>query len=80
MGDPASSTTTDIYMQTPEHTAISAAVHPQKVWERLLMTFILLLNVRNWKSFSITSRIFIKILSLQSRRKVMEKERFFTLY
>ena len=33
MGGPASSTTADIYMQTYEHTAITTALHPPKVWE-----------------------------------------------
>ena len=55
MGDPASSTTAEIYMQND-----------------LLMTFILSLNVRIWKIFSIISTIFIKILSLLWRKKVME--------
>ena len=36
----------------------------------LSMTFIFFLNLRNWKTFSITSTIFIKILSLLWRRKV----------
>ena len=33
MGGPASSTTTEIYMQAHEHTAISSALHPSKLWE-----------------------------------------------
>ena len=33
MGGPASSTTTEIYMQAHEHTAISLALHPLKLWE-----------------------------------------------
>ena len=36
MGAPASSTTAEIYMQTHEHTAISTALHPPKVWEQFL--------------------------------------------
>ena len=34
IGSPASSTTEDICMQSNERTAISAALHPPKVWER----------------------------------------------
>ena len=33
MGGPASSTTTEIYLQVHGHTAISMALHPPKVWE-----------------------------------------------
>ena len=72
MGGPASKTTTEIYMQAHERTATSTGLHPPKVWERLLMTFILLLTVHIWKTFSIISTIFIKILSLRWRKKVME--------
>ena len=36
----------------------------QKFGNDLLITLILFLNVRTWKTFSITSTIFIKILSL----------------
>ena len=34
MGDPASSTTAETYMQAYERTAITTALHPPKVWER----------------------------------------------
>ena len=34
MGGPASSTTSEIYMQAHERTAISTALHPPKVLER----------------------------------------------
>ena len=44
----------------------------KKFGNDLLMTFILSLNVRIWKIFSIISTIFIKILSLLWRKKVME--------
>ena len=64
MGEPASSTTAEIYMQAHEITAISMALHPPIVWNDFLITFILLLNEHTWKTFSITSTIFIKILSL----------------
>ena len=36
MGDPASSTTAEIYMQAYECTAITTALHPPKVWERFV--------------------------------------------
>ena len=36
MGDPASSTTAEIYMQAYERTAITTALHPPKVWERFV--------------------------------------------
>ena len=36
MRSPASSTTADIYMRAHESTAISTALHPPKVWERLV--------------------------------------------
>ena len=36
MGGPASSTTREIYMQGYEHTAITIALHPPKVWERFV--------------------------------------------
>ena len=32
MGDPASSTTAEIYMQAHQHTATSLALHPPEVW------------------------------------------------
>ena len=38
----------------------------------LLITFIPFLNLRTWKTFSITSTIFIKALSLVWRKNVME--------
>ena len=36
MGGPASSTTAKIYMQAYEHTVITTALHPPKVWERFV--------------------------------------------
>ena len=36
MGCPASSTTAEICMQAHEHTAISTALHPPKVWEQFV--------------------------------------------
>ena len=44
----------------------------QKFGNDLLMTFTLLLNVHTWKTFSIISTIFIKILSFLWRKKVIE--------
>ena len=58
MGGPASSTTAEIYMQAYEqHCTL------QKFGKDLLMMFILSLNIRIWKTFSIITT-FIKILSL----------------
>ena len=69
MGGPASLTTAEIYLQAHEHTAISTALHPPKFWE-ILIPF---LNVRTWKTFSITTfSIFVKILSLLWGWTVME--------
>ena len=68
----ASSTTADIYMEACERTAIIRHCTLQKFGNDLLMTFILSLNVRSCKTFSIISTIFIKILSLLWRKKVME--------
>ena len=36
MGGPASSTTEEIYMLAYEHTAITMALHPPKVWEQFV--------------------------------------------
>ena len=36
MGEPAYSTTAEIYMHAHEQTAISMALHPPKVWERFV--------------------------------------------
>ena len=36
MGEPAYSTTPEIYMQAHEKTAISMALHPPKVWEQFI--------------------------------------------
>ena len=70
---PAFSITAEIYMQAHEGTAISTAIHPRKFGNNLLITFILFLNVRTWKTISNTLTIFIKILSLLWGRNIMEK-------
>ena len=72
MGGPASSTTAEIQMQAHERIAISMALHPPKVWDR----FVDDVYFSSWKTFSNISAIFIKILSLLWRRKVMENQRF----
>ena len=69
MADTESSTTAEIYMQAYESTA---KLILQKFGNVVLMTFLLSLNVSIWKTFSIISTIFIKILSLLWRNKVME--------
>ena len=68
MGGLASSTTAEIYMLTKllqylRHYTL------QKFKNNLLMKLTLFLNVHTWKTFSITSTIFIKMLSLLWRRK-----------
>ena len=51
MGEPASSTTAEIYWQGHEETTISTAQHPPKFGNNLLMTFIPFLDVCTWKTF-----------------------------
>ena len=46
----------------------------QKFANNFLIKFILFLNVRICKNFSLTSKIFTKILGLLWRKKVMEKQ------
>ena len=79
MGGPASSTTTEIYMQAYEHTAITTALHSPKVWERFVNDVYSILQRTRLEKFSIISTIFIKILSLLCGKKVMETWRFLTL-
>ena len=71
MGGIASSTTAEIYIQAYERTAVTTALHPLKVWEQFVDNVYSILNVRIWKTFSIVSTIFSKILSLLWRKKVM---------
>ena len=72
MGGLASSTTTEIYMQAYERTAITTALHPPKVWEQFVDDVYSILKCTHLENFSIISTIFIKILSLLWRKKVME--------
>ena len=72
MGGLASSTTTEIYMQAYERTAITTALHPPKVWERFVNDAYSILQRTHLEKFSIISTIFIKILSLLCWKKVME--------
>ena len=51
MGDPASSTTVEIYMQDYEHTAITTALHPSKVWERFVDDVYSILKRTHLESF-----------------------------
>ena len=71
MGGIASSTTAEIYIQAYERTAVTTALHPLKVWEQFVDNVYSILNVRIWKTFSIVSTIFSKILSLLWGKKVM---------
>ena len=72
MGRPASSTTTEIHMQTHEHTSMSTALYPPKVWEKFVDDVYSILKRTHLVNFSISSTIFIKTLSLLWRKKVME--------
>ena len=63
MVGPASSTTTKIYLQSREQTAVSPAPQPKKARGQFVDN-IPSLNIRVLKIFSITSTIFIKRLSL----------------
>ena len=72
MGGPASLTTAEIHMQAYERTAITTALHPPKVWERFVDDVYSILKRTHLENFSIISTIFIKILSLLWRKKVME--------
>ena len=72
MRGPASSTTAEIYMHAYERTAITTALHPAKVWEWFVDDVYSILKRTHLKTFSIISTIFIKILSLLWRKKVME--------
>ena len=72
MGGPPSSTTAEIYMQAYERTAVTTALHPPNVWERFVDDVYSILKRTHWKTFSITSTIFLKILSLLWRKKAME--------
>ena len=58
MGGPALSATTEIYMQAHEQTALKSP----KTWERFVDDVLLyvFLIACTWKTFSITSTIFIK--------------------
>ena len=51
MGNPASSTIAEYYMQTPERTATSTALHPPKIWERFVDYVYSILKRTHLKSF-----------------------------
>ena len=51
MGDPASSTTTEIYMQAYECIAITTALYPQKVWERFVVDVYSILKRTHLENF-----------------------------
>ena len=72
MGGPASSTTTNIYMQAYERTPITMALHPPEVWEQFVEDVYSILKRMHLNFFSIISTIFIKIVSLLWTKKVME--------
>ena len=51
MGDPASSTTAEIYIQAHEHTAISTALHPLRVWEQFFDYVYSILKCKHLENF-----------------------------
>ena len=74
MRGPASSTTAEIYMQSYERTAITTALHPLKVWEQFVDDVYSVLKRTHLEKFFHHNniKIFIKILSLLWRKKVMK--------
>ena len=52
MGGPASSTTTEIYVQAHERNAISTALHTTKVWEGFADDFYSILKHTHLENFS----------------------------
>ena len=69
MGGPASSTTTEIYLQAHELTAISTALHHPKLWERYVDSVYSVAKRTHLENFFHHIIIFIKKLSLLRRRK-----------
>ena len=51
MGGSASSTAAEIYMQTYERTAITASLHPPKVWERFVDDVYSILKRTHFENF-----------------------------
>ena len=51
LGGPASSNTAEIYMQTHEHTAVSTALHPRKVWKPFVVDLYSILIRTHLKNF-----------------------------
>ena len=51
MGGPASSTTAEIYMQAYEHTTITTALHPPKVWEQFVDDIYSILKCTHLETF-----------------------------
>ena len=80
MGGPTSSTTSEIYMQAYERTAITTALLPPKVWGLFADDVCSILKHAHLKTFSIILTIFIKILSLIWRNKIMKSQHFLTPY
>ena len=64
MGGAVSSTTAEVFTQIYEQFATSATLHPQKFRKDLFRMFTPFLKVCTWKTFLITSTIFIKTLTL----------------
>ena len=51
MGGAASLTATEIAMQAHEHTAISTALHPPKVWEQFVDGTYSIFKCMHWENF-----------------------------
>ena len=66
MGGPASSTTPEINMQAYERTAVTTAMHPQKVWERFVDDVYSILKRSHLDNF------FHRINNLQNIKFTME--------
>ena len=72
MGGPASSTT-EIYIQAHEQTAISTTLHPPKVWEQFIDDAYLILKRMHLENFFHYINNLHQNLSLLWRKKVIEK-------
>ena len=72
MGGLAYSTTAENYMQGYKRTVITTALYPPKVSERFVDDVYSIIKRTYLNFFSVISTIFIKILNLSCRKKVME--------
>ena len=70
MGDQASSTTVEIYMQASKRTAVTTALHPPKVWEQFVD------NVYSILKHSYLENFFHHINSLHQNIKLSMEEEY----